>query len=216
MKQIANGSAQWDDLILVVYSVLVGLSLDKNFDFFAHSETKLSSAILLVGIFIVVLENWIYLPVYLRVIDIDTPEEVVLYLFAVISYSCIPALYLANAEASVLTPAEWILLNFALICLVDALSKLKSLRKMRTKEPDSLTPTERNLAGSYVFYAYTGIFYSIVLSALVWIVDVSHWSLTIQSLVTTFSWLIIRAIDRIAIPKTVNILAHFYLNGKMS
>jgi hypothetical protein len=89
---------KWDEQILIIYSVLVGLSLDKSFDLFTSSLDKISSGVLLVGIFIVVVENWIYLPIYFSVIDIDSRMESGLYIMAVLAYSCIPALYFATTS----------------------------------------------------------------------------------------------------------------------
>ncbi|MBI5932916.1 MAG: hypothetical protein HY867_04350 [Chloroflexi bacterium] len=216
---LTNGQFQskvgWDELVLVVYSVLVGLSLDKSFDFFANSQDKVSSGILLVGIIIVVIENWVYLPLYLKVIDIQSTNEVSLYVSAAIMYSCIPALYLAKTDGTFFTAPEWILVNFSLICLIDALTKLSTLGKMREKyKLSEMSEIEKELAGTYVFYAFTGIFYTILLAALVIMVNLSQMSLLVQSIITTGSWLIIRAIDRIAIPRTTNALAYFYLGKR--
>lgn len=72
----------WDQHLLVVYSVLVGLSLDQSFNFFANSQDKISSFILLVGIIYVVVDNWIYLPIFFKTIDIDSKKEVGVYILA--------------------------------------------------------------------------------------------------------------------------------------
>lgn len=210
-----DSSVRWDELVLVVYSVLVGLSLDKSFDFFASSTDKISSAILLVGIMIVVLENWVYLPLYFKVIDIDSKGEVTMYVSAAITYSCIPGLYLAKTQQVYLSAPEWVLLNFAVICLIDAITKLFTLGKLKQKFIKSqMTDDEKDLAGTYVFYAYTGIFYTFVLGAIVIGLSLSAWNIIIKSIIVTSSWLAIRTIDRMIIPKTINALAYFYLGKR--
>ena len=216
---LTNGQFQsrvgWDEHVLIVYSVLVGLSLDKSFDFFANSQDKVSSGILLVGIIVFVLENWVYLPLYLKVIDIESTKEVSWYVSATIMYSCIPALYLAKTDGTFLSAPQWILINFSLICFVDAITKLLTLGKMRLKYNHSdMNNIEKELAGTYVFYAYTGIFYTFLLAILVVIVNLSHMSILLQSIITTGSWLTIRAIDRFALPRTTNALAYFYLGQR--
>ncbi len=153
----------WDSLILVVYSVLVGLSLDKNFDFFSSSPDHLYAAILMVGLLIVVLENWVYLPLYLRAVDIESTGESSLYLISAIVYSCIPALYMNQTGLWGFGATEWIALNFALICIVDSLTKAFTVRKMHRRTRRVLSEDERAVVGAYLFYSITGFFYAVLL-----------------------------------------------------
>jgi hypothetical protein len=210
-----NSNIHWDDLILVVYSVLVGLSLDKSFDFFASSSEKISSAILLIGILIVVLENWVYLPIYFKVIDIDSTREVTMYLLAAIAYSCLPSLYLSITQQTFFTAPEWVMLNFVIICLIDSLTKLFTLRKLKIKYHNIEMPIDvKNLAGTYGFYAYTGIFYTILLVATVYGLYISSLNIIFKSVIVTVSWIIIRTTDKIVIPRTTNYLARAYLGDQ--
>lgn len=206
---------RWDDLVLVVYSVLVGLSLDKGFDFFTASTEKLSSAVLLVGIMIVVLENWIYLPLYFQVIDIDSKAEVAMYIAAAIAYSCIPGLYIARTQQTIFSAPEWIMLNFAAICLIDALTKTFTLAKLKRIYHDAtMSDAQKDLAGTYVFYALTGFFYAVLLGAAAIGLSASHLDILVKSLIVTGSWLAVRTIDRLVVPRTASTLAHIYL-GKL-
>lgn len=204
----------WDSLILVVYSVLVGLSLDKNFDFFASSPDHLPAAILMLGLLIVVLENWIYLPTYLRQVDIESTSEASLYLFAIIGYSCIPALYLAKPSLWDLSAPEWIALNFALICILDAITKAFTVRKMYKKPREALTDGDREVVGSYLFYSTTGLFYGALLILECFFLANSNISPLQKAITVTGSWVVIRVIDRLSIKWLIGILLDMLWNGR--
>lgn len=204
-----NGGAldhrvEWDQWILTVYSVLVGLTLDKSFDFFTTSDNKIASAILLVSILIVVLENWIYLPIYFKVINVDLKIEVWMYIFAAISYSCLPGLYIARNQAPILSAPLWILLNFAFICFVDSITKLITINKLIKKDRNLITKEEKFIIGDYSFYMISGFFYASLLTLETIILSHKFLDPILMASIVTGSWLVIRAFDKIFI-KTISL-----------
>ena len=197
----------------MVYSVLSGLAFDKSFDFLSTSQSQLADAILVVAVFFVVLDNWIYLHLYIRVIDIDSIREVVLYLLAAISYSCIPFLYLARSTKSAITldAPGWLLANLSLICILDALTKFTTLRKLRRPGHSSLSRDEKKLAGTYAFYALTGPLYAIGLAIAAGGLHISAWGPIAKSLIVVAGWMLIRFIDRLVVPFAADVLTNIYL-----
>lgn len=203
----------WDTNILVIYSVLAGLSFAQCFDTLTASGFSSTKAALLIVVFYIVLENWYYLHVYLRLYDIDKPTEVVFYLFSILLYSCLPFLYVTKNIGTVCSigPPEFLMLNLSLICLVDGISKHITLMKFRTIPLEKLSQEQIDLVGSFMFYAMTGYFYFILLALGAWIISGS----TIPDLLkaaTVFSiWFGIRVIDRVIIPRISGYLSRFIL-----
>jgi len=205
-------TVRWDEHILVVYSVLAGLAFEQGFSFLATSSVHLGDVVLLVGVFFIVLENWIYLHLYLRVIDVQTTSEVTLYLLASISYSCIPFLYLAQSRQSgiAFTAPQWLLANYLLICFLDSVTKAVTLRKMRVKGFDKLNEDEHRLVGTYFFYAVTGMLYTVILLVVILLVPVKTWDPTVQAIAVVAIWVFIRIVDRYVIPRTADGLARLW------
>ncbi|MBC8030006.1 MAG: hypothetical protein H7Z16_07835 [Pyrinomonadaceae bacterium] len=186
----------------MVYSVLAGLAFDKSFDFLATSQWQLADAILVVAVFFIVLDNWIYLHLYIRVIDVELVWEVVLYLLAALSYSCIPFLYLARSTSSAipLDAPGWLLVNLFLICIIDTITKCTTLLKMRRRDFSTLTPAEKRLTGAYAFYAFTGPIYALLIGGAVIGLHLASWGIIKKSLIVVAGWLLIRLIDRLVVP----------------
>lgn len=200
-----GGPVKWDDWLLIVYSVLVGLSLTESLSAFSSAPT-LSNMVLLVGVTMVVFENWIYLPVYLRSTDITSSLEVSFYLLAVISYSCLPGLYLARIDIGDLHAPEWALISFAAIALCDSMAKSVSFLRIRKKPFDEVQPSEKKLAVIFAFYAVTGLVISLLLVVGLLLLRGSDWSLLVQSMSVCGVWLAIRICDRFVVTRIMSLV----------
>ena len=123
---------KWDDHILIVFSVLAGLSLSETFRSFSSAPSLFPALILSLAAFYIILDNWYFLHKDLSVIEIGSGVEVIFYLVSLITYACLPYLYFINidiAQHSKLhgwftTAAEWMLLNLILLCFFDAIRKV--------------------------------------------------------------------------------------------
>lgn len=209
----ATPGDQWDQHILIVFSVLAGLSFDKAFDVVASSGFRLAYIILSIMVFYIVLDNWYYLHKDLRIIDVDKPVEIAFYLLSTIVYSCLPYLYIVkNVNPSIsLEPPEWMLVNLVLICFIDALRKMVTLIKMRSNSRKYVNDTDRRLVGAYVFYALSGFFYTILLTALIFASVFSSLSVVIKTLIVVLIWGFVRAIDLTVVPKAADLIAQIFL-----
>jgi hypothetical protein len=119
-----KSSPKWDEHIQVVFSVLAGLSFAEAFNVLASSSFRTAEVILSVAVFYIVLDNWYLLHKDLSVIDLEYPAEITMYLISLLTYACLPYLYgIKSRTLSTVGPPEWLLVNLALIALVDAIRK---------------------------------------------------------------------------------------------
>lgn len=210
-------SVKWDQHLLVVFSVLAGLSFDKAFDVVASSGFRLAYIILSITVFYIILDNWYFLHRDLHLITIDNPIEIAFYLLSIIVYSCLPYLYIVKSvNPSVpLEPHEWMLVNLALICFIDALRKTITLIKMRSKPDKYINEEDRRLVGAYVFYCLSGYFYTILLSVIILVSVLSSFNVIIKTLFVVAIWGVIRTIDLVVIPRTASLIARIFLEMPM-
>lgn len=205
----------WDEHILVVFSVLAGLSFAEAFNVVASSNFATAEVILSVAVFYIVLDNWYFLHKDLAVIDLEYPSEVILYLLSLMTYACLPYLYGSKSKsATMLSPPEWMLMNLALICLLDAVRKTVTVYRINKMRQRGLSEAEQRLAGGYIFYFLTGYFYSVVLFLAVWFSISSTRSLNFKSLLVVGVWAVIRGVDRLVIPRISDLVARIFLEAQ--
>lgn len=216
MKEtMINGPhSKWDEHVLVVFSVLAGLSFAEAFNVLASSDFRITEIILSVAVFYIVLDNWYFLHKDLAAIDLVWPSEVVLYLLSLLTYACLPYLYgvRSNLPAN-LGPPEWMLINLLLICLIDAIRKTVTLIRLRQDASETVDESEKKLAGAYVFYSLTGYFYTSLLGIAIAFSVSSGWSLILKSISVVGIWAVIRGIDNVVIPRTADMIARIFLGG---
>ncbi len=212
---MAKNTVQWDSQILVVFSVLAALAFQQGFGYLARSSLQLDDFILAALVFGIILENWIYLPIYLHVIDVNESLEAALYFLALIAYSCIPFLLaVANVTSlKILEPYQWMLANLILIVLFDSLSKAVTLAKM-LRSPLTWFEADHErviLLGTYFFYVFTGVLYLVIMPMIAYeSPGLSLW-LGIKALVPFLLWTIVRVLDRLIIPRLAERLARAIL-----
>jgi hypothetical protein len=206
---------KWDEHILVVFSVLAGLSFAEAFNVLASSNFGTAEVILSVAVFYIVLDNWYFLHRDLAVIDLEYPTEVILYLLSLLTYACLPYLYGNKSKsATILSPPEWLLMNLALICLLDAVRKTVTVYRIHKMRQRGLSEAEKRLAGAYIFYFLTGYFYSVLLFLSISFSLSSTRSLTLKSLLVVVAWAIIRGVDRLVIPRISDLVARIFLESQ--
>lgn len=205
----------WDTHILVVYSVLAGLSLAQCFDTLTASSFDPTKAILLSAVFYIVFDNWYCLHVRLRLYDIERPIEVVFYLIAIVFYSCLPFLYAAKNLTSVasLSFPEFLLINLSIICLFDAISKHATLTRLCRISKQPSTKEQITLVGTFVFYTTTGYIYFVLLLFVIWLLKNSSLSSTWKAALVVVLWFAVRTIDRLVIPRASGYLAGLIMSS---
>jgi hypothetical protein len=201
----------WDQHLLVVYGVLVGLSLDQSFNLFASTKDKTAGLILLAGVIFIIVDKWIYLSQYFKVIDIDSKEEVGFYTLALIVDSCIFALYLAKSDGGSLSAPIWIMINLCIICVFDAITKYISIKKIISKFKDSDVPQrEKELIGRFGFICASAIIYAFAYALIIYITFTNNFNVLQQSAIIILSWLVIRIIDYFASRRVNGFFASVY------
>jgi hypothetical protein len=194
----------WDGHILIVYSVLAGLSFDKSFDVFSRSINFGIDALLLGVVFFIVLDNWYNMNVYFDTIDIDQPFEIILYLITAICFSCLPFLYFARSAPAFLglDSPTLLLINFILILSFDSLAKYVSYRKTKLKSKGkTLSSEKRRLLAKFIFIAFSGLVYIVLMIILLFILQIEllNISITSKAAVVAVFWILIRLLDTIVL-----------------
>lgn len=207
---MAKPAPRWDDQIIVLYSVLAGLSFQQMLAFVAFGDDWSSRLLLTFLLFFIVIDNWIYLAIYLNQIDIDNTLEAVLYVPALISYSCLP--FLLGISSNGLQRAlgiegstQWMIFNLILIVLFDAFSKAVITRKIYSKSAEWFDDERLELFGTFFLYAATGFFvYFPSLSFL--LAETKNIGSFLErfsidsAIVPLIIWLLIRSMDHFIIP----------------
>jgi len=193
---------KWDQHVLLILSVLAGLAFTRTFDLLKDFKYSAVAGILTVVVLYVVLDNWYTLHSDLAIFDIDRPSEAILSVLAVIAYSCLPFLYGAapGNTALGLSPPEWMIGNFVLICILDSLRKIVTVVKFNNPT-EPVDEIRLQLLGAYVFYIVTGVLYAVTLCGLLMIIRLSNWPEPTKALIVMCAWLVVRTSDKLIIPK---------------
>ncbi len=192
----------WDNHIQLVFSVLVAVALPQAFLFINQNNYTADSVLLFTMVFYIVLDNWYHLYSDMHLFDIDTRSEVVLYFLSLVAYACLPFLYgVSSATFETIGPPEWMLINLALICILDALRKATTVLKLRGKTLDAST---RHLVGGYVLYAVSGFFYSTILIVITMVLSARQMDVTFRAGVVGGIWVLIRTLDLAVIPRVAS------------
>ena len=141
IPQPANPRPQWGPHLQLVFSVLVGVALSQSFRLVSESQFAVSQLILVATVFYVVLDNWYSLTVELVHDETRDGTMVIVYLLALVSYSCLPFLFLSGAAKGTLEPPECLLINLSIICLLDAVRRQLMIRHFSRRETANKTET---------------------------------------------------------------------------
>lgn len=210
----------WQNHILLVFSVVAGLALAKLFEVFISFNFQLYESVICGLIFFVIFDNWYFLHKDLTMISVRTPLEVVFHLASLVVYACLPFLYgisliainqIRITENVALTdPADFLIISLMLICAFDAARKGVIVSKL-VRRNEQLNAYEKQIVGAYIFFVITGIAYSITLFILLCWGASSDWTLMRKTLVAVPVWIVIRFTDNWAVPKIAGYLRDFFL-----
>ncbi len=205
----------WDEHILIVFSVLAGLAFTESFSQLSLKGFGITESILTFLVFYVVMDNWYWLHKDLVIIDVTSSIEVVLYLLSVVSYSCVPYMFGTKSNAVVgVGAAEWMMINLAIICFIDATRKTASLIKLHNLSLEGYEENEKKLIGRFVFFVITGFCYTIFLIiATAYSVKCTS-PAEFKATLVVLIWIAIRIIDLIVMPKISYWVTNVFLERK--
>lgn len=160
----SSNSRDWNDHILVVFSILAAFTLDKSFDELSRLKFDLAQGVMFFGVFYILLENWYHVHKDLMIFDISLPSEVVFYVLTTLTFSFLPFIYGKRTIPLMgLDGPDWLMINLLLILLVDSTRRIITARKLSFKGDVGLTISQKRLVGEYAFYGITGYAYLMIL-----------------------------------------------------
>lgn len=196
----ADPTPNWGHHLQIVFSVLVSVSFAQCFTLVGQSQFSLYQLLLIATVFFVVLDNWYNLNWELLQAPVAGAPAVILYLLALISYSCLPFLYLSRTATTVgLGPPEFLMVNLSAICLLDAVRRTVAIRHFSRRSEVSRQEQER--VGKNFFLTVTGYLYALLLALVAAASSSAKFDLPTRAGSVLAIWLVVRGIDTLLMPR---------------
>lgn len=189
-KQVT--AAEWGQHLVIVFTVLIGVSLAQAFSLLAEPSLDISQLLLMATVFYVVFDCWYALNTNVRYIQATGGFDITLYLLTLVSYSCLPFLYLADTTDTPFEPPEFLTANLALICLLDATQRAIVFRR----NGDKASPDEERWHTKNTYLMLSGYFVGALL--IIGTFTLASWdiSATLRAAIILAVWVIVRVFDR--------------------
>lgn len=185
-------ASEWGQHLVIVFTVLIGVSFAQAFSVLGETHLDTSQLLLIATVFYVVFDCWYGFNVNVRYIGATGGIAITFTLLTLVSYSCLPFLYLAHTTSTPsFEPPEILMANLATICILDAIQRTRIFRR----NANSVASEEQRWHKKNSYLIVTGFGYGAVLAALT--LAFTNWdaSVTIRAGIVLALWLVSRLFD---------------------
>lgn len=185
---------EWGQHLVVVFTVLIGVSFAQAFSVLGQTLT-LSKALLIVTVFYVVFDCWYAFTVNIKYIQATGGVAISFTLLTLLSYSCLPFLYLAHNATTAFGPPEFLAANLAAICILDAVQRYRVFGS----NGGNATPEDQEWHIKNTYLIGSGAAYFVFLAALIIIFVSAAPTVDLRAAIVLILWLVFRLVDHYVI-----------------